>query len=63
MITKHEVVVHRTAGGAHPVFTSGDGVPILKPDLLELERDVWVQMGEPDTLTITVVAGDRLNPK
>lgn len=35
--------------------------PALKDRRVILERGAWVDLGEPDTITVRVVAGDALN--
>lgn len=39
-----------------PVDTEGDRIT-----LVILDRDVWVELGEPDEITVTTQPGDRLN--
>lgn len=66
MLTRTRVVLHRVTGSgmeSHRVIFSrepdedGD-----VPHTHYLPRDVWEDFGRPDTITLTVDPGDRLNP-
>jgi hypothetical protein len=50
-LTKHSTVMHRTAPG---LYASDE-------ETVTLSADVIVGLGDPDVVTVSVVAGDRLN--
>jgi hypothetical protein len=64
-LTKTRVVLH-LFGEIHPagpvIFSDAED---QDPDVTEtvyLPLEVWREMGEPDSVTVTVEPGDRLNP-
>lgn len=65
-LEKHESVLklHNTQmiEEVHQVcFVQDHTPPGSHPDTLWLAEDLWDDMGNPDTITLTVVPGDTLN--
>ena len=54
---RHEIVLHRIASAVYtPSFVSEGGV-----EAYLLAEQLWRDMGEPETITVTVEPGDTLN--
>lgn len=60
MLTKTQAVLrHRREGTLRVEFHCGS----IPPDfVLSLDRERWVDMGEPEEITVSITPGDRLNP-
>ena len=44
-----------------PVYAQADEEGSLRTHLVELDRQVWKDMGMPTSITITIEPGDKLN--
>lgn len=49
--------VERSDIGYHPAFTSTSP----RRHMLTLDGNVWNDMGRPETITVTIEPGDKLN--
>lgn len=62
MLTKHRTILHywTTSMGLTSFLTRDEDTGSVV-EAHELPEDVWVDMGSPDTITVTVEPGDLLN--
>lgn len=65
-LTKHEAVMTKVRGVS--LYRERVAFIVLPEDdeeevshLLNLPRDLWEEMGQPETITMTVEPGDKLN--
>jgi hypothetical protein len=68
IMTKYRIVLDVVAEGAaiYPRVNADDRVSFeqtedMHPTRVSMSRDVWVEMGSPKTVTLTLRSGDRLN--
>lgn len=59
-LTKTRTVLHRVEGtfSYRPAADAGETV---RDQLVILDSEVWSEMGQPQTITVTVEPGDLLN--
>lgn len=61
-LSKTRALLHRRAEYPSPIFyplhNEGDGARLHH---LQLDPIIWDEMGNPDTVTVTVEAGDTMN--
>lgn len=63
-LTKTTSVLHRIPGpvvGTFELFQSIVDEPGDRVTTTGIDHDVWVELGEPEQITVTVEPGDRLN--
>lgn len=58
ILTKTRTIMHRKNA---LVFTCEDGEEEYANHRLAFDGDVWDDMGQPDTITVTIEPGDTLN--
>lgn len=59
---KHESVLHlNTTNGPRVRFSRERDEDDDVPDTVYLRREMWEDMGRPETITMTVKPGDHLN--
>lgn len=64
LLEKHRTVLERTGhfdASGDPEFAQNHDEDELTWHVLYLKHETWEDLGEPENLTITIVAGDLLN--
>lgn len=61
ILTKHRVVLQGDGDSPDAGERSLHFAALESPDEHFLPRDVWEEMGKPETVTVTVRPGDHLN--
>lgn len=62
-MTKHAIVLKRVSRNDSGilVFESDDDADYILHEKHKMRGDIWEEMGRPDTITVTIEPGDKLN--
>lgn len=65
LLTRHVSVLDLgpdiDTSGKRRIFTREPDDPTDVPDIVYIPTELWEELGQPDQITVTVRAGDRLN--